>query len=170
VRHGRLAQEAVEHADELVEPGRELSRTERRDSEHRRVPAHAAGTDAENEASLRHVIERHRLLREVHRVTEVRCRHQRADANARRARGDTGEPRHRGLPRALPVVTPRQVVVGPEVVVTEIVEVLRERARLRPRIRGQHDDTETHVDIVVQAGQTIRRNGVGMDGDASRRE
>ena len=72
VRHGRLPQQPIEHADELIEPGSELSGTQRRGPEHGRVPSHSAGTDAENEATLRHVIERHRLLRQIHGMTDVR--------------------------------------------------------------------------------------------------
>ena len=84
------------------------------------------------------------VLRERHRVSHVRRGDHRAQPHAAGRAGHAREPRDRGEPRAPAVPTPRHVVVGPEVVVTERLDATGALERLGPRIGREHQDADTH--------------------------
>jgi hypothetical protein len=72
VRDARLAQQLVEHGHEFGEPAHPRAGRQQFAAEHGGVETRTARTQAEDHAPIRHVVERHHLLREVHRMPEVR--------------------------------------------------------------------------------------------------
>ena len=71
-------------------------------AEHGGVVPDAAGTDAQVDAPPADLVERHHVLREQGRMTDVGARHQRADAQRRRRRGDRRQQRNGTQPRFVP--------------------------------------------------------------------
>ena len=72
-------------------------------------------------------------------------------------RGDPGEPGNRRVPRPFAVVPPRQMVVRPEVVVTESVDAAVPDARVsRPRIGREHHDADAHRPTVSRHPEVRR--------------
>ena len=95
-----LAQQQVREGHELVEAVCTFARRPRLLAKDRRVPAEAAGADAEREPPVREVIERNQLARERDGVPKVGRRDERPDPNALRSRAPrpkaSAPPRTRG--------------------------------------------------------------------------
>src|SRR5262249_9801156 len=131
-RRGRLAEHAVEQADELREAPGALARAPGLAAERRRVVAEAARAGPERQTAAREVVERHELLRERDGVAEVDRRDERPEADPLRRERGGGERRDGGEPRAIAERPPGEVIVGPGAVEAELLDAAPERARVRP--------------------------------------
>ncbi len=164
VRRRRVREQETEELDELAEPGDALAGGEGLVAEHGGVEAGAARADAEYESSSGDVIERDRVLRERERMPQVRGRDHRAESDPIGRARQSGEPRDRREPRPAPVAAPGRVVIGPEVVVAERLEVPGPRSRLRPRIGREHHHADAHRPSLARlagAAATVRtRHGI----------
>src|SRR5207249_4385104 len=113
-------------------------------AEHRGVPAFAARADAEREPPARDIVERDQLLRERHRVPEVRRGDQRSEPDVLGDTGRRGQRRYRAEPRAVAQRSPCEVVVRPRVIEAELLRAPPGVARACPRMLGKNDNAEAH--------------------------
>ena len=163
MRRRRRAEELVEHFDELGEARHARRRRRLRAAEHGGVESRAAGAETQRQPPAGHVVEGHRLLGQGDRVPEVGRRHHRAEPDAVGGHRQAGEPGDGGVPVAVAVAAPRQVVVRPEVVVAEALQPLRAFHRGRPRIGREHQDADAHLAItslvrpLPRAGRALPR-------------
>src|SRR5581483_8179071 len=140
----RLAQHAVEQADELREALRGLARALWLAADRRRVVAEAARADPERQTPPREVVERYDLLRERHGVAEGDRRDEWAEADPLGRERGSGERRDGGEPRSIAERPPGEVIVGPGAVESELLDAAPERARFRPSVLRQDDDPDLH--------------------------
>ena len=144
-RGGRLAEEQIEEFDELgqtirvARPG--TGRSPPRTVESKPTPP---APTPRIEAALRDVVEGHGVLGQRHRMTEIGRRHHGAQPDGAGGGGQAGQPGDGGVPGAVAVATPRQMVVRPEMVESEGFETPGPGRRLGPRVGREHEDADPH--------------------------
>ena len=152
VRVLAVGEQPVERLDHLGEARGARRRRDRLAAVDGRVPTDAAGADAEDEAAAGDVVERDRVLGERQRLAEVGGAHEGAEPDALGRAGEAGEPGDRAEPRPVAVVLPGEVVVGPEVVEPERLDVAGLGHRGGPRIRGDDADADPHGPSMAHPG------------------
>jgi hypothetical protein len=104
-----------------------------------------AGAESELQATLREVIESDDLLGEYSWVVPDRqAEHQRAHADAARARGHRRQDHQAVEADAAAGFRPVQVVASPDGIESEVLDQAPPSLELRPRLVGQDVDAESH--------------------------
>ena len=108
------------------------------------VPADSAGADAGDHPAGRDVVHGQQILGQGDRVTEVGRRHPgtQSQAGGRGRRG--GQRRNGAEPVLLGQVPPGQVIIGPAVGETPVLQGLPSGAGFGPVVLGKDDDSDAH--------------------------